>query len=75
MIEWLTVGAVPVFVVCCAIVCLEMEALAFATPWLRVRRNVSTTTNYLYSSRIRHLYFAQATRHLHFGSTAPRVKA
>jgi uncharacterized MAPEG superfamily protein len=40
VIEWLAVKTVPVFVACCAIVCLEMEALAFATPLLRAKRNV-----------------------------------
>jgi uncharacterized MAPEG superfamily protein len=40
MVEWLSVGSGPVFVVCCVVVCLEMEALAFATPLLRTQRNV-----------------------------------
>jgi microsomal prostaglandin-E synthase 1 len=40
MIEWLASGAGPAFLVCCVLVYLEMAALAFATPLLRMRRNV-----------------------------------
>jgi uncharacterized MAPEG superfamily protein len=40
MVEWLAIGSGRVFVVCCVLVCLEMEALAFATPLLRTKRNV-----------------------------------
>src|SRR5258708_31776201 len=40
MVEWLAVGSVPVFVVCCVLMCLEMLALAFATPLVRTKRNV-----------------------------------
>ena len=40
MFEWFAVGTIPVFVLCCVVVCLEMEALAFATPLVRVKRNV-----------------------------------
>jgi len=40
MVEWLAAGSAPVFNVCCALIVLEMAALAFATPLLRVKRNV-----------------------------------
>jgi glutathione S-transferase len=40
MVEWLSVGSAPVFNGCCALLCLEMVALAFVTPLLRVKRNV-----------------------------------
>jgi glutathione S-transferase len=40
MVELFAVGAGRVFVVCCVLVVLEVEALAFATPLLRVKRNV-----------------------------------
>lgn len=40
MVEWLPVGSEPVFVLCCTLVCLQLEALAFFTPLLRAKRNV-----------------------------------
>jgi glutathione S-transferase len=40
MVEWIAVGSGPVFIFCCALLCLEMAALAFATPLLRTKRNV-----------------------------------
>lgn len=40
MFDGLAGGSTPVFAVCCAILVLEMEALAFATPLVRTKRNV-----------------------------------
>jgi prostaglandin-E synthase 1 len=40
MSEWFASGSGRVFVVCCVVLCLELEGLAFATPLLRVKRNV-----------------------------------
>jgi prostaglandin-E synthase 1 len=40
MVDWFAAGSARVFAVCCAILSLEMVALAFVTPLLRTKRNV-----------------------------------
>jgi microsomal prostaglandin-E synthase 1 len=40
MLDWLALASSRIFMVCCALIVLQMLVLAFATPLLRAKRNV-----------------------------------